>query len=233
VLVLVTRPRAQAGRTVALLRAAGHDSLVDPVLEVRRLPPPALAAGEAAAVAVTSANAAPAVPALPADLPVFAVGEATAEAVRALGRPVAGVAGGDGRDLAALIGRSVPAGNAVLHLGGRDVRDTLRSGLVAAGYAYRSAAVYEAVAATALALEADAAVRDGRLGAALFYSPRSAALWAGLARSAGLADRLGPVLAACLSEAVAGGLAGLRFRAVRVAASRDQTALLRCLDGQG
>ena len=37
-LVLVTRPRDQAAGTADLLRAAGHEVLVDPVLEIRRVP---------------------------------------------------------------------------------------------------------------------------------------------------------------------------------------------------
>ena len=107
-LVLVTRPRQQAAETARLLRAAGHDVLLDPLLEISQLPPPMLEPGEVAAVAVTSANAAPAASAAPADLPVFVVGEATARALRAAGRPPAGIAGGDGKALAALIAQAVP-----------------------------------------------------------------------------------------------------------------------------
>ena len=50
---------------------------------------------------------------------------------------------------------------------------------------------------------------------------------------AGLVERVRPMLAACLSEAVAEGLASLPFAEVRIAASRDQKALVRCLEGPG
>ena len=230
-LVLVTRPRQQAAETARLLRAAGHDVLLDPLLEISQLPPPMLEPGEVAAVAVTSANAAPAASAAPADLPVFVVGEATARALRAAGRRPAGIAGGDGKALAALIARAVPAGGIVLHLCGREVREGLADELAAAGLAYRPAIVYEAVAAAALAPTTAAAIRERRLNAVLLYSPRSAALFAAHVKTAGLDRDLADVVAACLSEAVAAELAGLTFGSIRVADARDQKALLRRLEG--
>ena len=230
-LVLVTRPREQAAATARLLRAAGHEALIDPLLEIARLPLPELAPGEAAAAAVTSANAARAAAALASELPIFAVGAATAQALRAVGRVAAGVADGDGRSLAALIGRSVPGGGTILHLCGRDVREGLAAALAAAGYTWRPVVVYEAVAASRLAPTTESAIREHRLGAALFYSPRSAAVFAALARTAGLDREFAPVVAGCLSEAVASSLAGLGFGAVRVADRPAQDALLRRLEG--
>lgn len=230
-LVLITRPREQAKQTAGLLRAAGHEVLLDPLLEVRRLRPPAVAPGEVAAVAVTSTNAAFAVTEFAGDLPMFAVGDATARALRSLGRDPAGVAGGDGRELAALIGQRVPVGGVIVHLCGREVRDGLAEDLRTAGYVYRAAIVYEAAAAAGLAPATAAAIRERRLNAVLLFSPRSAALLVAQVRAAGLHHSLTAVVAACLSEAVAAELAGLTFRAVRVAAARDQDALLRRLEG--
>ncbi len=230
-LVLVTRPREQAEETARLLRAAGHDVLVDPVLEVRSLPAPQIAPGEIAAVAITSANAAPALAALPPELPVFAVGEATAHAAHALGREIAGVGSSDGAALAELIRRSVRPHGVILHLCGREVREGLEAELVATGYVYRPAVVYEAVPTDDLSPEAAHAIVGKRLGAVLLFSPRSAALWAWKVRAAGLDGQLTGVLAACLSEAVAAQLQGLRFGSIRVAGSRDQKALLRRLEG--
>ncbi len=107
-LVLLTRPRDQAERTALALRAIGHDVLIDPLLEISPLAAPTVVPGEVAAAAITSANAVQAVAALPRDLPVFVVGQATAAAVRRAGREPTLVAGGDGRDLAALHRRDDP-----------------------------------------------------------------------------------------------------------------------------
>ena len=232
-LVLVTRPREQAAETARRLRALGHEPLLDPVLEIRQLPlaPPAFEG--VAAIAITSANAAPVLASVPVALPVYAVGVATARAARAVGRAEVHSADGDGIDLAAVLRRSLTASaGTILHLAGEDVREGLEGCLVAAGYRSRRAVVYAAAPAPDVGGEVAAAIAARRVDAALFFSPRSAALWTVRIEAAGLAGDLAGTLAACLSEAVAAGLAGLPFKAVRVAASRDQNALLRCLEGR-
>ncbi|MGE3290777.1 MAG: uroporphyrinogen-III synthase [Geminicoccaceae bacterium] len=231
-LVLVTRPREQAGETAALLLAAGHEAIIDPVLEIRRLPG-RRPTEQVAAVAITSVNAVPALPDLPSTLPVFAVGTPTARALRSAGCEPAGVAAGDGRDLAELIRSMLHAPATVLHLCGRDTHAGLAEALVAGGLGYLPLAVYEAVPATHLSEEAARALSEGRIDAALFFSPRSAATWARLVCAAGLVECVRPMRAACLSEAVAAELKDLPFAAVRIAASRDHKALVRCLDGPG
>jgi uroporphyrinogen-III synthase len=232
VLVLVTRPRDQAAGTARLLEAMGHEAIVDPVLEIRPLPVPPLELADVAALAVTSANAAHALGGLAESVPVYAVGGATAAAARAAGAAEVRVAEGDAVALAALIRRTLgPTAGAVLHLSGAEVRETLEAALTAAGFTYRRAVVYEARPTPSLAPEAAAALREGRLGAVLFYSPRSAELWAAKVVRAGLAGMLEPVIAACLSEAVAEPLRSLPFGALRIAAARDQDRLLRCLEG--
>lgn len=230
-LALVTRPREQAAETARRLAALGYEAIVDPVLEIRPLPLRDLDLEGVAAVAITSANAAHALAALPSGLPVFAVGAATAAAARAAGLTDVRVAEGDARSLARLIARELPpAAGAILHLSGADVRKDLAEGLAAAGIACRRAVAYEAAPTGRIAAEAEAALRAGRVGAALFFSPRSAGLWAEAARRQGLLPCLGPVLAACLSENVAQPLRTLPFREVRVAAAPGQAALLGCLD---
>ncbi|MFZ1430799.1 MAG: uroporphyrinogen-III synthase [Geminicoccaceae bacterium] len=230
-LVLVTRPLGQAARTARLLEARGHDVLIDPVLEVRLLPVPLLGA-DIVAVAVTSANAVPALAAIDPGLPVFAVGEATAAAARAVGssREIR-VAEGSGIALAQLIGRSAtPGRGTILHLAGTDVRPGFEKELVESGYGYRRAIVYETMPTADMDPAAAAAIRDHRLDAVLLYSPRSAALWAAKVSRLGLGPHLHGTIAACLSNAVAAPLRGLVLREVRVARAADQKSLLGCLD---
>jgi uroporphyrinogen-III synthase len=231
VLVLVTRPRDQAAGTARLLASMGHQAIVDPVLEIRPLPVPPLELADVAAVAVTSTNAAHALGGFAGSLPIYAVGVATAAAARAACAADVRVAEGDGAALAGLIRRTLsPVAGAILHLSGAEVRETLGAALAEAGFAYRRVVVYEALPTLILAPEAAAALREGRLGAVLFYSPRSARLWAQKVARAGLAGKLRPVIAACLSEAVAEPLRPLPFAALRVAAVPDQNHLLRCLE---
>jgi uroporphyrinogen-III synthase len=230
-LVLVTRPREQAHATARLLEAMGHEALVDPVLAIRPIPRPSLPDEGIAAVAITSANAAHALAGIGARLPVYAVGAATAAAARAAGATEVRLATGEGRGLAELIGRTqAPAAGTVLHLAGADVREGLEEALAAAGFDYRREVVYEAVPTPGMAPDAEAALRARVLGAALFYSPRTAVLWAERVGRLGLAGCLARAIAACMSEAVAEPLRQLPFGDLRVAAARDQKALLRCLE---
>lgn len=230
-LVLVTRPIEQARRTARELERRGHRAILDPVLEIRSVPDPAVDLAGVGAVAVTSAHAAPALAGLPEGLPVYAVGRATARAAEAaLGRAVT-VGEGDGRALGCLVAETLPpAAGAVLHLAGRETSPGLAEALAAAGHGYRRCVVYEAVPTTDLAPAAAAALRGGEAEAVLFHSPRSARLWAGKVRAAGLAESLGRARAVCLSPAVAQGLAGLGFGEIRVAARPAEADLLRCLE---
>jgi uroporphyrinogen-III synthase len=230
-LVLVTRPRAQALETAHLLEAMGHHAIIDPVIEIRPLPLPDLDLNGVALLAVTSANAAPALAGLDRELPVYAVGEATAAAVRAVGMQDVHIAEGDGRTLARLIARERrPEEGAILHLSGQEVHPSTAEALVAHGFAYRRVVAYAAVPTEGLSPETLAALRDGWLNAVLLYSPRSALLWAERVTDAGLKAALARVVAVCLSEAVAAALDGLPFKERRIAAARDQKALLRCLE---
>ena len=233
-LVLVTRPLGQALRTARLLEARGHEVLIDPVLEVRhlRVPP---TASDIVAVAVTSANAVPALAGMDPNLPVFAVGEATAAAVRAVGplREVH-VAEGSGITLAQLIGRSATPGRGIiLHLAGTDVRPGLEQELAASGYVYRREIVYETVPTAEMDPATIMAIRDHRLDAVLLFSPRSAALWAAKVVRLGLGLHLYRTTAACLSSAVAEPLRELALREVRIARAADQKSLFGCLDALG
>ena len=59
--LLVTRPRPEAERTAAILRAHGHDVVIAPLLRIEAVTDAEIGAGPWAAILVTSANAAPAI----------------------------------------------------------------------------------------------------------------------------------------------------------------------------
>ena len=88
--LLLTRPEPDAQRTAAALRAQGHDVIIAPLLRIEPAADAQIGAGPWAAILITSANAAHAVAAharvtpLRA-LPVFAVGQRSAEAMAAAG----------------------------------------------------------------------------------------------------------------------------------------------------
>ena len=88
--LLLTRPRPEAERTAAALRALGHEPVFAPVLEIEYIRDSAIGAGPYAAVLMTSGNAARAIAEHPqrdrlTALDCFAVGPQTAAAARLAG----------------------------------------------------------------------------------------------------------------------------------------------------
>ena len=223
------------------LDARGYDSLIEPMLTI--LPDPAdparLAADlEAAqAILVTSANGARALAACTTrrDLPAMAVGDASAAAARALGfRPVAS-AEGDVEALARLIAseaaaaRLDPAADTLFHPAGSAVAGDLAGAVEALGFRYMRRVLYRAEKASGLSPGCVAALTEGRVAAALFFSPRTARHFVALIEAAGLEAACGGVDAHALSPAVAEVLGALPWRTVYACASPSQAALLEGL----
>jgi uroporphyrinogen-III synthase len=161
---------------------------------------------------------------------VFAVGVATAAAVRAAGGIRVDAAEGDAPRLARRIAAScAPGGGSILHLCGTDVRAGLAEPLTEAGFRLVRLPVYRAHAAQALSAQAIDALRAG-IGAVLLFSPRTAGTFAALVQQHGLDHDLGRTDACCLSAAVADGCSTLRWRRVRIAARPDRAALVELLE---
>jgi uroporphyrinogen-III synthase len=182
---------------------------------------------------VTSANGVRAFARLDArrDLPVFAVGDASAAAARASGFAEVYSATGNVEDLAALVQRRLdPAQGPLLHPAAGKLAGDLQGALGAAGFAVRRAVLYDAVPVAALSADCMHALNDGLIDAATFFSPRTAAGFVNLVEAAGLADTCSRVAAVCLSPAVAEALCGLAWRRIVVAERPDQAALLAELD---
>ncbi len=110
--LLVTRPEPDASRQAEQLRAMGHEPVLAPLLTIEMLPGVALRLDGAQAVIVTSRNVLRAVAARPEliearDLPLYAVGDATARAAAELGFRQIVAGPGTGEELADLIAREL------------------------------------------------------------------------------------------------------------------------------
>lgn len=235
--LLVTRPDEDAGPLIAALTALGHEAVASPLLAIRFLPDAAIPDAAYQALLVTSANGARALErhrdaARFLSLPVFAVGEASAEAARVAGFARVESAGGDVAALAALVSRRLaPAAGPLLHVAGSVAAGDIKGDLGACGFSVRRVVFYEAVTPTSLPENARTELRAGRLDGILFYSPRTARTFARLIRDEGAESALTRVAAYCLSQAVADVLNGLPFAAVQVAKAPDQLSLLRLISG--
>lgn len=229
--VLITRPRHQAAATAAALRRRGHGTMTAPLLEVVPAPNAKARDGPYDLVLLTSANAVQALTREDLARPLFAVGRATAKAARRAGASDIVTAEGDWRALCeAVIGDPrVRPGATALHLAGDVVRGDLAGTLLRHGIVYRVREVYRTIEAEALPGAVVRAFHRQELDAVLLFSPRTAGVLRRLIRAHALSDALGDVLAACLSQPIAAEIADLRWRDVRVARRRDQSALLDCL----
>ena len=226
--VVVTRPQADSERTAAALEALGHEVLVAPLMRVE--PVAVDLAGTWSAIVITSANALLAVP-VTADgvktLPVFAVGDRSAEAARRAGFAEVSSANGDIKDLVRLVAaRAVGAKAPLLYLAGKDRSGDLVAQLATHGIDAEMKVVYRVVAEVFPPVLA-AALESGDVDAVLHFSRRSAELFIEGARASGVTGPAEDVRHLCLSPQVAAPLAGASR--IAVAARPEEAALIALL----
>jgi uroporphyrinogen-III synthase len=230
--VLLTRPLLDARETHAQLKSRGHDSVIAPLLVVNFYDGPSLDLAGVQAILATSANGVRALVRRTArrDLPVFAVGPQTAEAARRAGFAIVRNADGDADALA----RAVPLWTStdkglLCHVCGENTEGKLAATLSAAGFTVRSDPLYHVTGVTELPAAAREAMADATIDAVLFYSPRSARIFADCTVAAKLAPAAAGLLAVCISRATALALPPLAVREIRIAQKPNQAALLDCL----
>ncbi len=224
--VLVTRAEPGLAGTLARLERSGYAAIAAPTARIKALPvdPPP----RAAALAVTSRNGASRAADLFSDrsLPVFAVGDASAEAARAHGFVQVGSAGGDGKALAELIAKDHPAG-LLVHVRGRDQAFDLVADLKARGVTAASLVAYAAETAQALPAPAKAALREG--ATVLIHSARGAERFLALMEADG---RLGSAplhRIVAISRQAAAPCIDAGFARVDIAANPNEDSLLQAL----
>ncbi|WP_158626095.1 uroporphyrinogen-III synthase [Arsenicitalea aurantiaca] len=217
----MTRPQPDASETAARLGALGIVADVSPLLFHRTLltslPDPRGFAG----VALTSANAIRAL--MERDVlegwrqvEVFAVGTRTAAAARQAGFARVRIARGTLGDLVEMLSHA-QLGGPVFYPAATHQSGDLAKSLAPFGVMVVTARVYEMAAATALEAPVLESLESGALGAALFYSRRTAETFVALTGQA-LSDearkRLGVL---CISEGVAEPLVERHFVRVGLA----------------
>ena len=218
--VLVTRPIEDASEIASALKARGHEAVIAPLMSIIYNDEAPLFLDGVQAIIATSANGVRALARRTSlrELPVFAVGPQTAAEARKVGFADVKSADGDSEALVAAVpGWASTKGGALLHATGKDGAGRVAADLRAQGFDVRTAVLYEMIAVTALPPEASMPV-----DAVLLFSPRSAAIFAGLV-DRGIASGL---VAVCISQNTADALSPLRFREIRIASRPNQEALL-------
>ena len=220
--VVLTRPDPDNDALSDALSTHGIACLVAPMLTIEATDVPGLGAAlsEAQAILATSANGirALASAAEGRDVPLIAVGDATAAAARQAGFAQVTSADGDSAALAVLAEAELdPKAGPLVHVAGSHVAGDFETILGAAGFDYRRIEVYDAVATTTLPSALSEALRGGAVDGVAFFSPRTAATFAALVREASLVDTLKSVTAYCLSDAVAAAVEAEPWQRVSIA----------------
>jgi uroporphyrinogen-III synthase len=230
--LLLTRPRTEAERTATALRTMGHEPVFAPVLEIETVLDTAIGAGPYAAVLMTSGNAARAIAEHPdrdrlTALECFAVGPQTAAAARLAGFSNVCSAGGDGGDLARLIGERIrDPGTPLLYLAGDDRARDMAAELSPHGLRLEIAVVYRARAARTLLPDIAAGLKAGQFDGVLHYSRRSTAIFVDCVRAAEAEGAAARLRHFCLSARAAEPLAEINAKSIVVAAKPEEAAML-------
>jgi len=219
--LLLTRPQPDAARTAVALRALGHEPIVAPLIGIEIVSEVDPDGGPWAAILLTSANALWGIAGFAwrddwRDLPIFAVGDRTAQAVRDAGFTAVTSAGGNVNDLAVLVAAHLNPPARLLYLTGEERAGDLAGALRARGFVVNIVVVYRAMVAETLPAQAATALTSG-IDGVLHYSRRSAEAYVSAARGAGLlASALKPTHF-CLSAQVAEPLAQAGAADIRIA----------------
>jgi uroporphyrinogen-III synthase len=223
---LITRPAAEAATTADHVRNRGWTPVVAPLLRIEALDfaPPRGIHG----LVVTSGNAiANWAPFHMLDVPMLAVGDATAARARAAGFTQVMSASGDAASVAAKAPACFPPGARLLFPTAENEGLPMAAALRAAGFTVERRLAYAVHPAPALPATADVALRNGSLRAALFLSARTARTFAALLPP-DIAPLLADIEALAIGQPAADILTPLPWRRVRVslAPSLDQVLAL-------
>ncbi len=238
--ILVTRPQPDNEATASALRARGFEVLLAPML---RFEPVAFRDEPDAdydGIVVTSANALRGLEQQVKgrrllNLPLFAVGEHTAEAARCAGFSNVTVAGGDAAALRDFVLQRVrikalKRGNTLLYLAGADLARDLAGELGAHGLHVVTQTTYHMAPVLSLTREACEAFAANGIEAVLHYSLRSARAFLDAARAEGVEISALAVPQCCLSGNIASALREAGATQIAVASSPDEDALFEALE---
>lgn len=227
--VLITRSLDDAEPIADALRDIGVESVIEPLLTIEPAPDARVDLDRVQAILLTSRNGVRALARITArrDVPLFAVGDATAGLARESGFTDVESASGDSIALAELVAaRLDPAGGALLHGSGAAVAGDLAGTLSARGFTVHCEVLYEARPVDSPSEGFRDLLAGGSLDAAMFFSPRTAQTFVNLVRDAGLEPSCRNLTAVCISPAVARSIGRLDIADVRVADRPDAGAMV-------
>ncbi|WP_321395543.1 uroporphyrinogen-III synthase [Emcibacter sp.] len=229
---LLTRPLEDSTKLAQMLEAAGHQAMIEPMMDIRVLAfdPPKDPSGYQAVI-FTSANGVRAFRHHFPDviLPVYAVGPATAAEARLAGFTDIKSSSRDVEKLSQLIAcdPELDKNRPLLHVAGTVVAGDLAKLLQKVGFSVDRWQLYEAIRADQLSNPTLEMLDQGRIDAITFFSPRTARIFVDLVRQAGREHPLKQIKALCLSDAIMDVIKSVAWKEIRVAPEPNQHSLFR------
>ncbi len=229
--VLLTRPIEASQLLAGKIHTLGLQVDMAPMLEIT-LKPEAVQLDGAAALVYTSKNAVMAFKESGQKFEglIFAVGDATADYVRALGCGEVIAASGDVKSLIACVrSHANNISGLILHLSGEDTRGDLVGDLAKAGLNVTRKIVYKAEPAREIEAQIRERIKLGKYTAILFFSPRSARTFMSFLEKNDMNSNMKAVSAIVMSEAVASEAKTVSWSEIMVADKPDEEAMMECL----
>jgi len=219
--VLITRPEEEYADTASMVAALGYQPVPCPMLMIETIAADFSDIQKFQGLIFTSAGALP-----PfceqsdvRDLPVYTVGDATAERARQAGFTKVTSAGADLAALEVLLrAENLSGDKPLLHVSGVDIVRPIN----VEGLTIERRVVYRAGTLVSLPETAQMEVRSASPGFVLFYSARTAQAFAEAVKKDRLAHQLMSTKALCLSDSMVESLRDLPWRGIRVAARPDR-----------
>lgn len=223
--VIVTRPAPGAEKTCQQVAALGWRVIWHPLLQIEATPRPR-PEGDFAQLIVTSAQVIPALQDVARDIPVCAVGAATASRLRAHGFINITTSAGNAASIVAHLGSTPPSGR-VLFPTGTQLGLKLTYALQARGWDVVRYLTYRSRPVTSLSDSLIAQIGAGAVDAILFFSSRTASAW--VKAAAGADVDTSRIRAITLSAAIATRLTLSDWREISISEAPNHDAILRRL----
>ena len=232
--VLVTRPQPAADELAEKLRGRGYGALGAPMMEYVGVDAAFPDLADYQALIFTSAEGVRHFSSLAdaSNLPVLAVGDATAAAAARAGFTRVISAKGNGAAVAALLAEEAPKLNLkkILHPCSADTPDSIAAALEGMDVTVVRRPVYKAALTENFPDDVLAALRRGTVDTVMLFSARTAANFVNLLQKSGIENLSRHLEVIAISKAAAAPLGELHWRCVRVAKKPQLAAVVQALN---
>ena len=227
--VMNTRPRDDAKYLTDSLLKFGFEVICEPLLKINYFKQVRLDLRATQALLFTSRNGLRAFvkASKRRDIPVYAVGSATAQFAESNSFTSVFSADGNVQSLVSIVKNNINTlSGPLLHIAGTSIAGNLSEDLRSFGYDVSKKIMYDSEAAKCFSTRTSELIRDGYVEDVVLLSPRTARTFAKLVNEAGLSECNVKLRIVCISQAVADAIRGQNWRDVVITRAPTLDAIL-------